>query len=216
MGKRRYPRVALRAPVRIFGADASGHPFSENVFTVNICEHGAQLSDVKLQLKCGETIGLTYEQKKSRFQIRWIGENGGVPSGHIGLSSVPGQSSIWNVPFPPSTEDAFRNQPSDRRKHFRLKCVTSVELHPEGEAVIWGKTADISLGGCFVEMPIPLNQGTFLKVGLWVEETKLWTTARVVTSTPGYGIGLQFTEISEKDAERLKQFLAQSARAPST
>ncbi|GAC1431022.1 MAG: hypothetical protein NVS1B11_05100 [Terriglobales bacterium] len=87
-----------------------------------------------------------------------------------------------------------------------------MELHPEGDAVIWGKTADISLGGCFVEMAIPLKQGKQLKVGLWVGETKLWTTSRVVTSTPGYGIGLQFTEISEKDAQRLEQFLAQSAR----
>lgn len=213
MGKRRYPRVAVRAPVRIFGTDANGHPFSENVFTVNVCEHGAELSDVKSQLKSGETIGLAYEQKKSRFQIRWIGESGGVPSGHIGLSSVAGQAPIWDVPLPPATEDGFRNQPSDRRKHFRVKCVSSVELHPEGEAVIWGKTADISLGGCFVEMAIPLKQGNQLKVGLWVGETKLWTTARVVTSTPGYGIGLQFTEIPEKDAERLKQFLARGGQS---
>ena len=216
MEKRRYPRVELKAPVRIYGTDASGHPFSENVFTVNICEHGARLSDVNSQLNCGETIGLAYEQRKNRFQIRWIGENDGAQSGHIGLSSVPGQAPIWDVALPPTTEDGFRSQPSDRRTHFRVKCFSSVELHPEVETVIWGKTADMSLGGCFVEMATPLKQGTPLRVGLWVGEIKLWIGARVVSRTPGYGIGLQFTEISGKDAEHLKRFLTQGPRASDT
>src|SRR5438876_1138219 len=47
--------------------------------------------------------------------------------------------------------------------------INSVELHPQGETSrIWGKATDLSLGGCFVEMPIPLKQGTTIKMALRV------------------------------------------------
>ncbi len=213
MGKRRHPRVDLRVPVRIFGTDANGRPFSENVFALNISEGGALLGEVTSQLKADEVIGLTYEQKKARFQVRWIGESGSPSSGRVGLCSVPGQPILWNVPLPATAEDGFFSRPKDRRVHSRLKYAGSVELHPQDAAVVWGKTADISLGGCFVEMAIPLKKETPLRVGLWVGESKLWILARVVSSTPGYGIGLQFTEMSDKDAEALKLFLTKIARS---
>ncbi|MEP6643771.1 MAG: PilZ domain-containing protein [Acidobacteriaceae bacterium] len=209
MGKRRHPRVDIRLPVRIFGTDVHGHPFSENVFTINIGAGGVLLDGVSSELKMDEIIGLTYGQKKNRFQIRWLPEKGNPSAGRVGLSSVPGQAPMWDTTFPVATEDGFFSKPVERRKHPRLKHAGSVELHMEGTAVVWGKTADISLGGCFVEMAIPLKKGTVLKIGLWVAEVKLWATARVVSSTPGYGIGLQFTEMSPKDAEPLQAFLAQ-------
>jgi hypothetical protein len=212
MGKRRHPRVELRVPVRIFGTDTNGRPFSENVFTINVSEGGALLGEVTSHLKAEEIIGLTYEQKKGRFQVRWIGETGSASSGHVGLCSVAGQAPLWKVPLPAPGEDGFFSRPKDRRVHSRLKYAGSVELHPQDTAVVWGKTADISLGGCFVEMAIPLKKETTLRVGLWVGESKLWIMARVVSSTPGFGIGLQFTEMSDKDAEALKVFLTQIAR----
>ena len=63
-------------------------------------------------------------------------------------------------------------------------------------------------------MPIPLSVGTKLKLGLWVRETKLWATAKVVNSRPGFGIGIQFAEMSPEDADRLKQFLQGMTRIP--
>jgi hypothetical protein len=211
MGKRRHPRVELRVPVRIFGTDANGRPFSENVFTLNISEGGALLGEVTSQLKVEEIIGLVYEQKKGRFQVRWIGDAGSASSGHVGLCSLAGQPVLWNVPLPATGEDGFFSRPKDRRRHSRLKYAGSVELHPQDAAVVWGKTSDISLGGCFVEMAIPLAKETPLRVGLWVGENKIWILARVVSSTPGFGIGLQFAEMSDKDAEALKLLLTKIA-----
>ena len=68
------------------------------------------------------------------------------------------------------------------------------------------------MGGCFVEMPIPLRQGVKLKMALWIRETKLWTRAKVVSSRPGFGIGLQFTEIADADKAVLKDFLRSITR----
>ncbi|PYV59269.1 MAG: hypothetical protein DMG98_05965 [Acidobacteria bacterium] len=44
-----------------------------------------------------------------------------------------------------------------------MKCSISVELHCDGQPVIWGKASDLSVGGCFVEMPIPLPVETGLR-----------------------------------------------------
>src|SRR2546427_13165762 len=63
-------------------------------------------------------------------------------------------------------------------------------------------------------MPIPLKQGTTIKMALWLKETKLWVAANVVSSRPGFGIGLQFSEMPEEDSNRLKEFLQSVSRLP--
>jgi len=63
-------------------------------------------------------------------------------------------------------------------------------------------------------MPIPLKQGTTIKMALWLKETKLWVAAKVVSSRPGFGIGLQFSEMPEEDSNRLKEFLQSVSRLP--
>jgi hypothetical protein len=68
------------------------------------------------------------------------------------------------------------------------------------------------MGGCFLEMPNPLPQGTQIKIALWVNDAKLWATGKVVTSTPGFGIGVQFIEISEQDKGQLQRFLESTVR----
>jgi hypothetical protein len=93
--------------------------------------------------------------------------------------------------------------------------MNSVELHPEGQtAPIWGRAVDLSLGGCFVEMQIPLRPSTKVKVGIWINEVKLWANGKVVNSRPGFGIGIQFDEFSEADSTRLQQFLKSIVRLP--
>ena len=126
MGKRRHPRVDIRLPVRIFGTDAHGHPFFENVLTINIGAGGVLLDGVSSELKMDEIIGLTYGQKKNRFQIRWLPEKGSPSAGRVGLSSVPGQAPMWDTTFPVATEDGFFSKPVERRKHPRLKHAGSV------------------------------------------------------------------------------------------
>ena len=74
-------------------------------------------------------------------------------------------------------------------------------------APIRTRTSDLSIGGCFLEMPNPLPKGTPVRIALWVEDFKLWTGAEVVTSTPGFGIGLKFTEMTDQDKNQLKRFL---------
>jgi hypothetical protein len=157
-----------------------------------------------------EVIGLTYGQIKINFRVVWVGEPGTPTADHAGLLNTAPDKTLWDFPLPAGNVDEYRPQAgtaSERRKYARLKCATSVELHPTQGALIWGKTTDLGQGGCYIEMPIPLAKGEKLKIGIWIEQVKLWAQGTVTTSTPGFGIGIKFTEISDSDLERLKQFL---------
>jgi PilZ domain len=218
MGQRREARKEIRLPVRIFGTDAAGRTFSENVFTVDVSLEGVRLTGVQAKLKIGETIGLAYGQGKGRFSVKWAGQTGTPKQGEIGLQNVSPSKPLWDFPLPPSAFDSYRGPTTkgpERRRHPRMKSMNSVEVHPEDQtAPIWGRATDLSVGGCFVEMQVPLRAGSKVKVGLWVNETKLWATGKVVNSRPGFGIGIEFAELSDVDADRLQQFLRSIARLP--
>jgi hypothetical protein len=94
-----------------------------------------------------------------------------------------------------------------------MKCANSVEILPVGESSkIWGNAVELGMGGCFVEMHIPLKEGTRLKIGVWIKEEKVWASAKVVNSRPGFGIGIEFMEMSDADASKLRQFLVSITR----
>jgi len=217
MGQRREPRKDLKVPVRVFGTDLDGRPFSENVSTLNVSSRGAKLAGLQAKIKTGEVIGMAYGAQKSRFAVRWVGSAGAATEGQLGLENVSPEKPFWDFPLPAPGMDEYgrHSKGAERRKYVRLKCLISVELYPDGQsAKIWGKAVDVSVGGCFVEMSIPLREGTKLKIVLWVKDEKLQAKATVVSSRPGFGVGIQFQEISPEDAQRLKQFLQSITRLP--
>jgi len=215
VGKRKEPRKDIAVPVRIFGTDSGGQIFSEKACTVNVSREGAELSGVHAQLTVDEIIGLTYGQVKGHFRVRWVGPPGSPKSGHVGLQNLSPEKALWDFPLPAPAVDTSARGLQDRRKYPRMKSVNSVEVYPSGQTTpVRARTADISLGGCFVEMPNPLEKGANLRLALWVRDTKLWMQAKVITSTPGYGIGVQFTAMSDPDRHQLGQFLDSIIRIP--
>jgi hypothetical protein len=70
---------------------------------------------------------------------------------------------------------------------------------------MYGKASDLSAGGCFVEMPIPLHQNAKFDIALWISSTKLRLHAEVASSAPGFGIGVRFVSVSAQDREFLEQ-----------
>jgi hypothetical protein len=213
MGKRREPRKEIRVPVRIFGTDSGGQIFSEKVFTVNVSRQGVQLSGVQSQPNLDEIVGVTYGQTKAHFRVKWVGKRGSPQEGKMGLLNLSPEKSLWDFPLPPPAFDGSVRDARDRRASPRMKCTNSAEVYPSGEtAPIRTRTADLSLGGCFMEMPNPLPKGTQIKIALWVKDLKLWAKAEVVTSTPGFGIGVKFTEMTEQDRNQLRQFIDSMVR----
>jgi PilZ domain len=208
MGLRREPRTRMRVAVRIFGTDRNGRTFSENVFTSDVSRSGVKLEAVPVEVALGETIGLSYKSNRGRFQVKWL--SGLESQRALGLQNISPEKPLWDFALPPAALDNYAQSASgkERRRHARLKSVNSVELHAESQgAPIWGKVSDLSLGGCFVEMPMPLKKDTRLKVGLWLGQEKLWLEAKVASSRPGFGVGIEFLAVPAADADKLRVFL---------
>jgi hypothetical protein len=70
------------------------------------------------------------------------------------------------------------------------------------------KTADLSIGGLYVEMMFTLEVGTKLKLVLWINDVKVSTGGVVVTRDLQVGNGIDFTDMTPEDRLRLEQFLA--------
>lgn len=208
MGRRREPRKEIQVPVRIFGTDSSGHTFSIKSVTVNVSQQGIELSGVESRLNVDEIIGLSYGNNRVHFRVKWVGQPGTPKAGHVGLLNVSPDKPLWDFPLPPPIPDNHQFKAAQQRKYPRFKCHNSMEIHTQAGASFWATLADMSLGGCYVEMAIPLLPGDKVKVGIWVGEIKVWADCEVAYSTPGCGVGLRFVRISESDLERIRQFLA--------
>lgn len=100
----------------------------------------------------------------------------------------------------------------ERRKHPRFKVSVPVEVRAEGsDFPIHCVTSDISLGGCYVESMYPFPVGTCLELKLYIEDTLL-IFAKVVTSYPQVGNGMQFTKILPEDEAQIRAFLESVAK----
>jgi hypothetical protein len=208
MGNSTEPRKAVEVPVRVFGTDCDGKPFSENLTTVDVSLHGAKLRGLRAKLQVDEIIGLTYGKSKGHFQVKWIGTPGTATEGVMGLVNLNPGKPLWDFPVSQlEAETADIQLSGERRRWPRAKCSVSIELHTPGQAVIWGKASDLSQGGCFIEMPIPLHNGTAFDIALWLGEAKLHLQGQVVSVQPGFGNGVRFLGLTSEHQEHLRRFI---------
>jgi PilZ domain-containing protein len=96
----------------------------------------------------------------------------------------------------------------ERRQFRRLPMAVQIELRLKGNTVpIRAETADISLGGCYIEMALTLSVGTPLNIVLWLGHEKLIVDAMIATCHPQFGNGIEFSGLSRDSQLRLQRFL---------
>ena len=193
--------------MRIFGTDSGGKIFSENVITVDVSQHGAKLRGVRARVKVEEIIGAAYGTSKVHFRVKWVGDPGSSRDGQIGLLNLTPEKPLWDFPLPSGAMDQFRFADKDRRRFPRVRCSISAEVHSAGQPVIWAKVSDLSLGSCFIEMPLPLPADCKLEVVLWLGTNKVRVHGEVVSTAPGFGIGVRFRNVSPEKLEFLRQHI---------
>ncbi|HXF14045.1 MAG TPA: PilZ domain-containing protein [Terriglobales bacterium] len=208
MGTTTEPRKAVEVPVRVFGTDCDGKPFYENLTTIDVSLHGAKLRGLRARLQVDEIIGLTYGKNKGHFRVKWIGTPGTATEGVLGLVNLNPGKPLWDFPVPQTeVENTDVQPPGERRRWPRVKCSVSVELHTPGQAVIWAKASDLSPGGCFIEMAIPLHKGASFEIALWLGEAKLHLQGQVVSMQPGFGNGVRFLGVNSEHETHLRRFI---------
>jgi hypothetical protein len=214
MESRPEPRVATDLIVRIWGMNAAGHPFFQNVEAKNISNAGALLTGLDHQLTAGDIIGVQNGAQKARFRVIWSIQTEPMHKTQIGVQLVDGQECPWkerlSQPDPPQAEG------TNKRRFARHRIKFPLELNdPRHETPSMRTSAtDISGHGCYVETRIPLAFGTQLEVTFWLDSEKVTTSAVVRASDPGVGMGIEFTGLADDTQKRLQDFLEKQSDEP--
>ncbi len=105
----------------------------------------------------------------------------------------------------PATPAAFEH---DRRLHARYTLQVQVELREEGtEVPMRLETTDLSRGGCYVQLLMPLSVGLRVRAVLWLDNCSIVIHGRVVTRHPQFGNGIMFLEFEGDGEQLLKRYL---------
>jgi len=94
------------------------------------------------------------------------------------------------------------------RQHARFKAALPIELRPQGvTAPLRGQTADICLGGCYVEMVFTQEVSTVVDISLWIGDSKIYVKAEVVSKHPSFGNGFKFVYLAKDSVTKLNDYL---------
>ena len=96
----------------------------------------------------------------------------------------------------------------ERRRSPRFQCSGSVALQAQDSgAHMLGALTDISLHGCYVEMPTTFPADTLVSLTVEVLGIRFSTGAKVRATYPSLGMGMCFTETRPEQQTQLKQLL---------
>jgi hypothetical protein len=230
--RRREERIAVKLPVRVWGMDANGKPFSLSTTTLDVTRNGARLSSLQCPLQQGDVIGIQHGTEKARFRVAWVGRPGTARQGQIGVLCAEADKYIWGTPLnqlkataqptvPPSPGPSFvqplapmiqapaKPKASERREATRYACTGGAEFRNlEGGFKSWGTVSDVSDNGCYVETIFPLPATTQIELLVSVRNVDIRGRAQVRSSHPNVGMGIEFVQLSPEDRQRLESLIS--------
>lgn len=241
--RRREERVPARLPVRVWGMDAYGKPFTHSTSTVDVTRTGARIGAIPCEIQQGDIIGIQHGNEKARFRVAWVGKPGTGRQGQIGVVCAEPGKYIWGTPLeslkalaraemgrsvpgssfvqplnpvqaaPTTTSSAAKG--SERRDAARFACTGGAEFrNVNGGFKNWGTVSDVSDTGCYVETIFPLPAESQIELLVSIRNVDIRGRALVRSSHPNVGMGIEFLELSPEDRERLERLLAMLAIAP--
>lgn len=95
--RRREPRIQADIPVLVWGTDAHARPFSQDAVAINLSENGALLSGMNHQPRCGDLIGIAYQNRKARFRVVWARDCGPLHKVRIAVQKLPAEACPWKA-----------------------------------------------------------------------------------------------------------------------
>ena len=210
MDKRPETRVAAEIPVRVWGMDADGKPFFQKAVASGLSSEGVQITRIHHALKNGEVIGIQYEDKKARFEIKWV-KPGFLPNTfNAGVKLLPGQTAPWDeVVIEKKAEASAAPSDSDKRRfaRHRVSFPITISFNDGSRSHMQCSATDIGGRGCYVETLVPLPIGSDIILTFWIDSEKINTRGVVRASDPGVGMGIEFTALEMEIQKKLQQYL---------
>ncbi len=100
--------MKLELQVRVSGMDADGKLFEQAADTLDVTTTGARLAGIVHMLHRGCIVSVQRGRSKARFRVMWVGEQGGLDEGQIGIQLIEGGKLIWGQVIPRIFGDKFR------------------------------------------------------------------------------------------------------------
>lgn len=207
MSRRKELRVKAVLPVKVTGVDASARHFSLMCHTLDLTYDSSKIAGVTRPLMLGQTVVLHRFGVKAKFRVLWAGS--GTRKGQCGLKCMETEKPIWGISLPQRKADEFWTQPTakDRRRFRRYPCSGGLEIITAFEYPFWAELTDISATGVYAKTPSPLPRHTLTRIRITVGEFLCEAHAEVMTSDPGFGMGMRFTVLSRRSMAELRAFL---------
>jgi hypothetical protein len=106
---------------------------------------------------------------------------------------------------------------ADRRAVPRYPFVATVELYePIGRIRLSGRTSEIGLNGCYVDILNPLPAKTVCQLRIERDCGRFETWARVVYIHPGIGMGVAFFETAPEHKATITDWIAELSALQTT
>jgi hypothetical protein len=97
----------------------------------------------------------------------------------------------------------------DRRRDERVPCQLGATVLPVGTtAASHCSVSDLSEGGCYVEMPSPLPGRADVEIAVRTTDRKFAIRGQVLSSHPGFGMGVRFVFENSAEREEILRLLA--------
>lgn len=207
MSRRKELRVKAVLPVKVTGVDASARHFSLMCHTLDLTYDSARIAGISVSLMRGQTVYLHRFGVKAKFKVHW--EGSGTRKGQFGLTALEIEKGLWGISLPQRKADEFWTQPTDkdRRRFRRYQCSGGLEIITAFEFPFWAELTDISATGVYVKTPSPLARHTLTRIRITVGDFMCEAHAEVMTSDPGFGMGMRFTVLSHRSMSELRAFL---------
>ncbi len=220
--KRRFPRSAVHAEANI------SYPAVESAPATLV-----DLSQEGLAIQCDRELpGKTkvYFRFTLPGQTKWVQLSGQTvwkdSSGRAGIrfidvpqsarrllqdwlsSRASVQESRVTVDLPVGRRGPLTNSPNDRRIQSRHACQLGAEVYRAGTNVPHRcMLTDISVGGCYVEMPSPFESGTQVDIVVKTHEFRFQSKGTVQVVNRGFGMGVEFGTQTAAQREQVQQLI---------
>ncbi len=171
---------------------------------------------------------LDVPQASRKLIQSWLQQNGVQPGG---ATQDPPEPVIERFTLEPKLKQTKISTPmpkqssqqgsddADRRREERVPCQLGATVLPEGtNTPNHCQLSDISEGGCYVEMPTPLPGKANVEIMVRTSEMKFKISGEVLSSHPGFGMGVRFVFKDSNEQEEILRLLAvlSAARAEQT
>jgi hypothetical protein len=93
--RRREPRSKADLHVVLWGMDTHGDRFVQHAHAHEISLSGALLSELNVELRSGDLVGVLYEGKQARFRVVWTRRSGNNSKVDAAIHRVEGDSCPW-------------------------------------------------------------------------------------------------------------------------